>query len=356
MLFLTEEGFEMKVLIIGGTGLISTAITRSLLAHGIELTLYNRGASSTEFDGSTAEIKGGRRDYVAFERAISVLDSFDCVIDMVCFLKTEAQCDIRAFAGRTRQFIFCSTVDVYSKPAPIFPVREDCERHPLPEFTYAWEKAECERLLWEAHARGDFQLTVIRPAATYGEGRGLVDPFRSEPFYFDRIRKGLPLIVHGDGTSLWTSTHRDDVATAFVGAVGNPVAYGKAFHGLGDHCVSWNQYWQQASEAMGCRTPPLVHIPTDVLLRTVPHRASWCGLNFQHSNVFLNEAAPRDLGMTVKVGFLDGVRRIVTWLDEHGKVPPADTAPWYDRIVAAWERYGVGMADELRDADGPYVP
>ena len=184
----------------------------------------------------------------------------------------------------------------------------------------------------------------------------MVDPFRSEPFYFDRIRKGLPLIVHGDGTSLWTSTHRDDVGTAFAGAAGNPVAYGKGYNTMGDHTVTWNQYWQQACEAMGCRTPPLVHIPTDALVRAVPNRASWCGVNFQHNNIFVNDAAKRDLGFTVKVPFVDGVRRIVKWLDDNGKIPSADSAPWYDRIIAAWERHGAGMVDELRDADGPFRP
>jgi nucleoside-diphosphate-sugar epimerase len=346
----------MKVLIVGGTGLISTAITRYLLGRKADVTLYNWDDFPTEFDGKVKKVTGDRRRHAEFERTAAGLGGFDCVIDMICFLHQDAESDIRAFAGKTKQFIFCSTTDVYTKPAPAFPIREDTERKPLKEFPYAWEKAECERLFWEAHARGDFKLTVLRPSATYGEGRGLVDPFRSEPFYFDRIRKGLPLIVHGDGTSLWTSTHRDDVGTAFAGAAGNPVAYGKGYNAMGDHTVTWNQYWQQACEAMGCRTPPLVHIPTEVLLCTVPNRASWCGVNFQHNNIFVNDAAKRDLGFTVKVPFVDGVRRIVKWLDDNGRIPSADTAPWYDRIIAAWERHGAGMATELRDADGPFRP
>jgi nucleoside-diphosphate-sugar epimerase len=346
----------VRVLIIGGTGLISTATTRCLLERKVDLTLYNRGESSKEFDGKATIVRGDRRDYAAFERTIAGLGRFDCVIDMICFLHPEAESDIRAFAGRTRQLVFCSTTDVYTKPAPVFPTPEDTERKPRREFSYAWEKAECERLFEAAHARGDFQLTVMRAGATYGEGRGLVDPFRSEPFYFDRIRKGLPLIVHGDGSSLWTSTHRDDVGPAFANAVLNGAAYGKAYNSMGDHCVTWNQYWQQAGEAIGCRTPPLVHIPTDLLVRAVPNRASWCGVNFQYNNIFVNEAAKRDLGLTVKVSFHDGVRRIVRWLDDHGKIPAAESAPWYDRIISAWERYGAGMIEELRHADGPFRP
>ena len=346
----------MNTCIIGGTGLISTAITRYLLERNVTLTLYNWDDFPTEFDGRVRKVKGDRRNYAEFERTVAGLGPFDCVIDMICFLHQEAESDIRAFAGRTRQLIFCSTTDVYTKPAPAFPIREDTERKPLKEFPYAWEKAECELRFWEAHARGDFALTVIRPSATYGEGRGLVDPFRSEPFYFDRIRKGLPLIVHGDGTSLWSSAHRDDTATAFAGAAGNPAAFGKAYNATGDHCVTWNQYWQQASEAIGCRTPPLVHIPTDVLLRTVPNRASWCGVNFRHNNIFYNDAAKRELGFSVHVPFDAGVRRIVQWLDDHQRIPPASSAPWYDRILDAWARHGEAMAASLRDADGPFVP
>jgi nucleoside-diphosphate-sugar epimerase len=346
----------MRVLIIGGTGLISTAITRCLIEGKHEVTLFHRELQHSEFKSKIAEIRGDRSNYDDFERELRKLDKFDCVIDMICFLPEEAKSDIRAFAGRTKQFIFCSTTDVYTKPAPSFPIREDAERKPIKEFPYAWQKRECERLLEEAHRCGDFQLTIIRPAATYGEGRGLVDPFRSKPFYFDRIRKGLPLIVHGDGNSLWTSTHRDDVGKAFARAVGNPAAFGRAYNAAGDHCVTWNQYWRQACEALGKPVPELVHIPTDVLLRTVPNRASWCGVNFQHNNIFYNDAAKRDLGFEVTVPFEAGVRRIVRWLDDHGEIPPAEGEAWYDRIIQAWETLGSRMAEELRAADSPSQP
>ena len=254
---------------------------------------------------------------------------------------------IRAFKGRTPHYVFCSTTDVYTKPAKHYPVREAEERKPRKEFAYAWEKAECETLLEQAHERGDFALTIIRRSATYGEGRGAVDPFRSEPFYFDRIRKNKPLIVHGDGMSLWTSCHRDDVGRAFARAAGNSAAFGKAYNATGEDCMTWNQYWQGIAEALGKPCPRLVHIPTDLLVRVVPEKASWCGMNFQYDNIFFNDAAKRDLDFKVTIRWVEGMRRSVKWLDEHGRIPPCEGFPWYDEIIEAWDRHGSQMSDEL---------
>lgn len=346
----------MKVLIIGGTGLISTATSRLLVASGHDVTHCNRGKSSDEFKGKVKEITVDRTRYAELESRMAEAGKWDCVIDMVCFLAEEAKSAIRAFSRRTRQYIFCSTTDVYTKPPSRFPIREDEERKPLKEFPYAWQKAQCERLLEEAHARGDFALTIIRPSATYGEGRGAVDPFRSEPFYFDRIRKGRPLIVHGDGTSLWTSCHRDDVGRAFARAVGNRKAFGNAYNATGEDCMTWNQYWQGIAEALGKPCPPLVHIPTDILLRAVPNRASWCGVNFQHDNIFVNDAARRDLGFEVTIRWAEGMRRSIKWLDDHGGIPACEGFPWYDTIIEAWGRFGSRMAEELAGEDGPFRP
>jgi len=338
----------MKVLLVGGTGLISTAATRVLLEAGHEVTHFNRGVSSGEFKDRVRTIVGDRTDHAAFERMMNAEGRFDCVIDMICFLAEEARSAVRAFAGKTKQYIFCSTTDVYTKPPKQFPIREDAERFPLKEFPYAWEKAECEKLLEEAHREGKFAVTLIRPSATYGEGRGAVDPFRSEPFYFDRIRKGKALIVHGDGTSLWTSCHRDDVGRAFANAVGNRAAFGKAYNATGDDCMTWNQYWQGVSEALGKPCPRLVHIPTDLLVKVAPNRASWCGVNFQHNNIFYNDAAKRDLGFSVTIHWVDGMRRSIKWLEDHGKMPSWESAPWYDQIIDAWDRSGAAMADSLK--------
>jgi nucleoside-diphosphate-sugar epimerase len=278
-------------------------------------------------------------------------EPFDCVIDMVCFLPEEAKSSIRAFRGRVRQYIFCSTMDVYTKPAKRYPIKEDEERQPSSSFPYAVNKAACENVLLEAHGRGDFPLTIIRPAYTYGEGRGLVHTLGWGTYYLDRVRKGKPIIVHGDGTSFWVACHRDDVARAFVGAVGDAKAFGKAYHVTGEEWMTWNSYHQGVAEAMEVSPPPLVHIPTDLLGKIAPKQASWCVENFHFNNIFDNTEAKNDLGFRYTIPWMEGVRRVVAWLDEHGGIENSDDYPFYDRIIAAWERLGKSMALDLGDLD-----
>ncbi|MCL6614011.1 MAG: NAD-dependent epimerase/dehydratase family protein [Firmicutes bacterium] len=225
----------MKILIIGGTGNISTAITRFLLARGEEVVHFNNDERTPEeFRGKVRTIHGDRTEHTTFETAMAAEGCFDCVIDMIGYEPEDARSDVRAFAGRTRQFIFCSTVDVYTKPAKRLPIREDEERRPSPTFAYAYKKALCEEILWEAHARGDFSLTVIRPAATYNDSSHPISLIGPGEAFLRRVRLGQPLIVLGDGQSIWVSTHRDDVGRAIANAVGNPKAYGRAYNVMGE--------------------------------------------------------------------------------------------------------------------------
>lgn len=341
----------MRVLIIGGTGLISTAITRLLIERGGDVTLCNRGISQAPIPQGYDHIRGDRTDYAAFEGQMAEAGPFDCVIDMVCFKPAEAESAIRAFRGRIGQYIFCSTVDVYTKPARWYPVTEDAERRPSPSFHYAFDKAACERVLEEAHGRGDFPVTRLRPAHTYGEGGSLVHTLGWGTYYFDRIRRGRPIIVHGDGTSLWATCHRDDVGRAFVAAVGNEDTFGKAYHVAGEEPMTWDQYHQGVAEAMGAPEPTLVHIPTDLLGSVVPKAAEWCVENFHFSNIFDNTAARADLGFHQTIPWVEGVRRTVAWLDERGKIESSDDYRFYDRLIGAWERLGAHMVEELADLD-----
>jgi nucleoside-diphosphate-sugar epimerase len=189
----------MKVLIVGGTGLISTATTRFLQARGVDVIHFNRGQTTAQLEVIPPTITGDRQNFSTFEAQISEAGPFDCVIDMIGFVPEEVKSAVRAFRGRTGQYIFCSTVDVYTKPARSYPITEAAEREPKPSFPYAYNKARCERIVEEAHQRGDFPATIIRPAYTYGEGRGILHTFRGGMYYLDRIRQGKPIIVHGMG-------------------------------------------------------------------------------------------------------------------------------------------------------------
>lgn len=328
----------MKTLIIGGSGLISTAITRQLLARGDEVILYNRGRTPLRVEGAVQTLIGDRTDFAAFEAQMAAAGRFDCVIDMVCYRPAEAESAVRAFTGRTEQYIFCSTVDVYTKPAARYPIQEDAERKPDPAFSYALNKAACEEILLAAHRRSDLAITIIRPAHTYGEGGALLHSLGWSTRYIDRIRKGRPIPVHGDGSSLWSSCHVDDVAAAFANAAGQSHVLGKAYHVAGEEWQSWNQYHQRVAEALSAPPPILVHIPTDLLARALPEEAAWCKLNFQFNNIFDNRAAREELGFRYTVPWEEGVRRTVAWLEEHGRIEPSDEHDVEDRIIAAWRQ------------------
>jgi nucleoside-diphosphate-sugar epimerase len=336
---------SLKVLIIGGTGLISTAVTKELLERGEDVTLFNRGRSEAPFPLKPKVIHGDRYNHREFESKMLEAGTFDCVIDMICYSPEDARSLVRAFAGRTGHLIFCSTVDVYAKPASRYPITE-AEPHRPPEWDYAKNKEACEEILKEAEGQGSFPLTILRPAFTYGEGRGLVHSFGGNNHYFDRLLKGKPIVVHGDGQSLWSSCHRDDVARGFVNAVCNPKAFGKSYHLTGEEWMTWNQYHQTVAQAIGAPPPKLVHIPTDLLAKAAK-RAHICAINFQFNNIFDNTAARTDLGFQYTIPFAEGVRRIFGWLTKHGSIPNSDEDPYDDRVIDAWQRLGSKMLEEL---------
>jgi len=334
----------MRVLIVGGTGLISTAITRQLLERGDEVTLLNRGRTPSRIPEGAAILRGDRHDRQRFVEQMRGLPEQDAVIDMICYSAADAQDDIAAFAGRVRQLVFCSTVDVYTRPASRYPYREDEPFGPLSD--YAAGKVACERLFAEAHARGDLAVTTLRPAHTYGEGGTIIHSLGWSTRYIDRMRKGKPIIVHGDGQSLWVSCHVDDVARAFVSALGNERSLGRAYHVTGEEWRTWNRYHEEVAIALGVPLPELVHIPTDLLVRAAPREAGICGPNFQYPTIFDNAAAREDLGFRITVPWVDGVRRTVAWLDAHGRVEPSGPDDLDDRIIAAWRRLSDALVSE----------
>lgn len=335
----------MKILIIGGTGLISTPMTRFLVEAGADVTLYNRGVTGSRVPPGVRAIHGDRQDYAAFEAQMQEAGSFDCVIDMVAYDPADAESVVRAFRGRIGQFIFCSTVDVYQKPASHYPYVEEEPYGGLN--TYGRHKVRCEQTLLQAYKRGDFPLTIIRPAYTYGESRGILYPLASSAVYHDRLRREQPIIVHGDGSSLWVACHVDDVARAFIGAIENPAAFGKAYHTPGETWMTWNEYHEGVAKALGAPPPRLVHIPTDVLTRIAPKRSASIGDNFQFNNIFDTTAARRDLGFRCTISWIEGVQRTVAWFDGQGMGENADDAGFHDRLLAAWQQVTERMTEEF---------
>ncbi|WP_439027143.1 NAD-dependent epimerase/dehydratase family protein [Haloarchaeobius sp. DT45] len=331
----------MDVLIIGGTGLISTGITRQLVDAAHDVTIANRGETDADLPDAVTFVTCDRNDT---DRLSAVADSVapDCVIDMVCFTPKQAREAVDAFDG-VSQYVFCSTVDVYHRPTASVPSTEDASREPGVS-EYGRNKAAAEDVFFEAH--GDaFATTVIRPWSTYGEGGPVLHTFGTGTYYIDRVREGKPIVVHGDGTSLWGPCHRDDVARAFVAAVGNTAAFGEAYHVTSEEVVTWNQYHETVASALGAPDPDLVHIPTNVLRRTAPDRTEMLRDHFQYSTVFDNAKARRDLDFEYTVSFEEGIERTVAWLDDHDEVDRWDSED-DDRLVDAWR----GATEEFVDA------
>ncbi len=335
----------MKILMIGGTGLISTAISRQLLEVGYDLTLYNRGKTEPRIPEGYRVIQGDRDDFGIFEGQMAELGSFDCVIDMICFKPEHAESDIRAFSGKVNQLIFCSTVDVYTKPPTAFPVRESYERHALSD--YGRDKAKCEDLFMAAQQNGDFNVTILRPASTYGEGGNIIHTFGWDTYFLDRLQEGKPVIVHGDGEALWVSCHIDDVGRAFVNAIGNKLAFGKAYHLTGEEWQTWNQYHERLAEAIGAPKPTIIHIPADLLVRISPEKAMTTFLNFQYTNIFDNSAAKADLDFKVTIDWKTGARRTYDWLVEQNRIESWQQFPFYDRIIESYKQQTGELIAEL---------
>lgn len=342
----------MKILVLGGTGTISRYIVSSLASQGHELILLNHHEKDTHGLPNVRVELCDRKDYPAFISKCREIGPFDCVYDMITFTPEDANSSVEAFANNAKQVVFCSTVDVYTKLADRYPVKEDGERNALTSFPYAYRKKICEDIYMEADKKGLFHTTIIRPAHTYSEGSPkshlLFNVFETAPgpsYLLDRIKKGKPIIVHGDGMSVWGSTHGSDMASAFVGALGNEKAFGKAYTAAGNESWSYRKYYEVVAEVMGVPKINFVFIPMDLLLKLEPEKAHLCGENFMYNNIFDTTAARTELGMTSNVSWREGVKRCLDYFDAHGGLNNSDNEEYafYDRII---EKY-TSMCEKL---------
>ncbi len=333
----------MKILILGGTGLISAAIVRQLVASGHEVLLYNRGLTSADTPAGVERITGFR-DEIAQVRDEINRRSFDCVIDMCGYSQRDAEVLLQAVGGVVPQVIFCSTTDVFVKGRGPYPITETSARGARPSFPYAVGKVASEELLEKAARDGAFALTILRPAQTYGgPNHGPNHPLGHRGYHLLRLRAGLPLVLHGDASSLWCACFAPDVAAAFVAAIGNEMAYNRAYNAAGEEVVTWHRYWEIAAEAFG--SPPLeaVNIPTTVLQRVFGEDAVVLVENYQYNNVFDCSRAKEELGFRYSTTLLEGFGRVAkefgdAWLRDGEQEQGSVFASTYERCLGWWER------------------
>ena len=331
----------MRILVLGGTGKISTPLTRMLLDRGDDVTLVNRGQRPNPFGSRVRVVTADRADIPAFEATVRRAGTFDAVVDMIGFHPEEVEATARTFAGRCAQYVFCSTVDVYQRPSPTYPYREGDARMALSP--YGRNKIACEQVLERAHADGAFMVTLLRPAHTYDDTGFIHHALGRSTSLLNRMRRGKPVIVHGDGQSLWVAAHADDVAAGFVGAIGNARACGRTYNLAGEEWLTWDAYHRLVADVLGAPPPDLVHIPTDLLVRIAPRAGATCAANFRYPNIHDVTAAQADLGYRYTIPVRRGFAAVVAHLDAHGGITDADTEPWYDAIIDAWRT----MSDDL---------
>ncbi len=338
----------MNVLLIGGTGLISTGIVKALQARGAAITVFNRGQTDDRL-GPVQHLTGDRNDFAAFERAMAATGTWDVVIDMICFRPDQAASDLRAFAGRCGHFIFCSTVCTYGNTQTVVPTVETTPQ--APHSTYGRDKVACEQLLLRAHADGRLPVTIFRPSHTYGPGGTVINNLGWGPTFVYRLRRGRPIIVSGDGHGLWQSAYSEDVGVGFAHAAGRSKCFGEAYNIVGDEVVTWDDYTRRTAAAIGAPSPRIVHLPTDFLLALDRPRHAALEEIFRFHGVYSSAKLKRDVPeYRPAMPFEEGVRRTVAWMDQHGKITSADTDPFDDRLVEAWEQFTRETTKALRPA------
>ncbi len=282
----------MNVLIVGGTGLISTGIVKHLLARSAQVTAFNRGKRESSLPPAVKTLNGDRNKFDDFERTFKD-QRFDVVIDMVCFNPDQAESAIRAFEGRCEQFIFCSTVCTYGVKSPpnIF-VNETFPQEPIS--TYGKNKLACEKIFLAAHEAGKFKTTIIRPSSTYGAGAPLIDNLESDPVSWDRVERGRPVLCAGDGLGLWVSTHRDDCGKLFAYAALNEKTYGQAYNATRDEHLTWQEYYRQVGAGLG-KQPRVIFLPADWILKQDPTRFTLLREITRYHGAYDSSKAKRDV-------------------------------------------------------------
>jgi len=332
----------MKLLFIGGTGLISSACSELALARGHELHILNRSSSRKHPLPDKATLLQG--DIHADETSLASLladQRFDAVVDWIAFTPNDIERDIRLFRGNTNQFVFISSASAYQKPPKHYLITEET---PLenPYWKYSQDKIACESILMKEYRENGFPVTIVRPSLTYGVsqipfiGASWLHPYT----VIDRMKRGQKVIVPGDGTSLWVLTWNGDFAKGLIGLLGNGKAIGEAFQITSDEVLSWDQIFLEAYQALGVE-PNVIHIPSDLIVAHDPEKLGTLIGDKIHSAVFDNgkiKRFARDFVCEVK--WAEGLRRALAWFEAHPEFQTIDhemNAKW-DRIISAFER------------------
>ncbi len=327
----------MKVLFIGGTGNISTSVSRLCVEKGIDLYLLNRGKSGVTIEGAKTilgdvSVPDRLRDTLAGHE-------WDVVVDWIAFTTQDVERDLKLFRGRTRQYVFISSASAYQKP-PVFPVITESTPLYNPYWEYSRDKIACEERLYHAYRDENFPITIVRPSFTYDTVIPVAIGGWNEYTVIDRMKKGMKVIVHGDGTSLWTITHAEDFAKGFVGLLGHQQAIGQSFTITSDEALTWDQIYKTVAEAAGTEAN-IVHIATDFLIKfDESFRGPLLG-DKSHCAIFDNSKIKSFVpDYRAIIPLKEGVKKTLAWFDAdpRRKVVLDSTNKLMDRLIDAYEK------------------
>lgn len=333
----------MKILLIGGTGTISSAITRQLAEGGHELWLLNRGNRKNEVPANVRQVICDINDEAEVMRQTGA-EVFDAVCEFIGFLPSQVERDIRLFTGRTRQYVYISSASAYNKPAASHVITEGTTLA-NPYWEYSRNKIACEELLMRTYREAGFPVTIVRPSHTYCE-RGVpvsVHGPKGSWQVLKRMMEGKPVLVQGDGSSLWTLTWNEDFARGFIGLLGNPKAIGEAFQIMSDEQLTWNQVYQSVANALGVTFKPY-YVSSEFLAAVSPKAYDFTGNLLGDKSVTvvfdctkLKRAVP---GFCATTRFAEGVRRCVAYLQSHPELQEEDPEfdAWCDRVIEVLEQ------------------
>jgi len=297
----------MKVLFIGGTGIISSASSELALKNGIDLYHLNRGQSFRKIYG----VKNIIADIRNFEEAKKTLEDyeFDAVVDWISFTPEHIENNIKLFTGKTKQFVFISTASVYQTPPEKLPVTEETPLH-NPIWKYSQDKIACEDALHNAYAENKFPYTIVRPSHTYDK---TLIPITGGYTALHRMKHGLPVVVHGDGSSIWTITHNKDFAVGLVGLLGKQEAINEAFHITNNELLTWSNIYKALAKELGV-TPQLVNIPSHIIAKYDKDIGDGLLGDKAHSMIFDNSKIKALVPeFDPQIPFQVGANEIITW-------------------------------------------
>ena len=333
----------MKILIIGGTGTISSAITRQLAAEGHDLWLLNRGNRSAELPKNVKLITGDINEHPDEVLEKFGNETFDSVCEFIGFLPEQVARDIKMFSGRTKQYVFISSASAYNKPARQHIITEGTTLA-NPYWEYSRNKIACEALLMQAYRENGFPVTIIRPSHTYCEREVPAGVHGNKGSWqvLKRMMEGKPIIVHGDGSSLWTMTWNEDFAKGFIGLLGSPQAIGEVFQIMSDESLTWNQIYQCIADILGVEYKPY-YVSSDYLAAIAPASYDLRGalLGDKAATVVFDCSKLKRVvpGFRAETRLEQGFRKAVSYIMEHPEVQREDPEfdAWCDRVIETLE-------------------